>query len=191
MNTSKPISTISYNSEKWLKSRLEELYRNHTISDWIYIHHDAEEDEKKDHFHVWIEPNRKIDTMTLQDFFREPDPERPDKPLGVIKFQSSRLDDWILYSVHDLQYLASKQESREFAYRKEDFVFADEDTFDEAYRHAYRGSDFAHRMQTMQKLDDGRLTPYEAVKSGILPLNTAGSLLALGKLERNGRLGHE
>lgn len=191
MNTSKPISTISYNSPDFLKARLEELVNNHTIADWIFIKHDAEEDERKDHIHLWIEPNRRLDTMTLQDFFKEFDPDHPDKPLGCIKFNSSNLDDWILYSIHDSAYLRSKCESREFAYRKEDFVYCDEDAFEEAFRHAYRGSEWARRSQVLERLEDGTISEREAVRGGMLPLTVSAQLLAYRKLDRGGRSGHE
>ena len=49
MNTSAPISAISYNTESYLKMVLNRLYDLHIISDYMYILHKAEEDEKKDH----------------------------------------------------------------------------------------------------------------------------------------------
>ena len=68
MRTSKPIATISYNTEEYLVSRLQELVRNKKICDYMYIKHFKEEDETKDHIHLWIKPNTLIDTMDIQDF---------------------------------------------------------------------------------------------------------------------------
>lgn len=195
MRTSKPIASISYNSEEFLKSKLQELLRNHRIDDYIYIKHDAEEDEKKDHIHVWISPNRLIDTMDLQDFFIEPDPKKPDKPLKCLPFTSSKLDDWILYSQHLPEYLASKGEARQFIYERKDFHYADEDSFERAYNHALKGSEWAHRNKTVNMIRDGILTPLEAVFSGIVPLNQANQMNAINAMMkhtvRNGHKNHE
>ena len=42
MQTSKPMSTISYNSEKFLKSQLDYLLRSHVIDYYMYIKHIGE-----------------------------------------------------------------------------------------------------------------------------------------------------
>ena len=57
------ISTISYNSDEFLKKKLEELYIRHIISDYFYIWHYPEEDEKRGHFHVSVKVNQRIDTI--------------------------------------------------------------------------------------------------------------------------------
>ena len=195
MNTCKPISTISYNSEDFLLSILREWHFNHIISDYIYIKHFAEDDEKKDHFHLLLVPNTKVDTVSLQEDLRELDPNFP-KPLGCIDFCSSKVDDWILYSQHFAPYLASKLEDRKWKYLKEDFRFLDQDTFDEKYRHAFRQSDWAKQSQINTLLSEG-ISGSELILSGVLPLQNAPALLALanlerqGKLDRNGRPNHE
>ena len=109
MNTSKPIATISYNSEPFLISVLNSLYSLHIISDYMYIVHEPEEDEKKRHIHLFLKPNTKVDTIELQERFKELDPHNS-KPLGCIDFVSSKIDDWILYNQHFKPYLASKHE---------------------------------------------------------------------------------
>lgn len=190
MNTSKPISTISYNTPKYLEQRLNELVNQHIVAYWMYIKHDGEEDEK-DHIHLYIEPNKRVDTMTLQEFLSEYDPKHPDKPLGCIVFKPSKVDDWILYCSHNDAYLASKLESREFAYRKEDFHASDADTFDEAWKHAYNASEWAHRLRVFEYLDQGTISERGAITSGILPLSNATQLIALRKLDRGGRSGHD
>lgn len=195
MRTSKPIASISYNTEAFLKAKLQELYRNHRIDDWMYIRHDPEEDEKKSHIHLWISPNRLIDTMDLQDFFNEIDPRKPDKPLKCLPFSLSKEDDWILYGQHFPPYLASKGETREFIYSKEDFVYADEDTFEHAYRHALKASEWAQRNTTLNLIREGTVDPVDLLLSGVVPLNMANQLSALvtlqGKTFRNGHPNHE
>lgn len=198
MRTSKPIASISYNSPEFLKYKLNELIKAKKISDWMFIFHTAEEDEKKDHIHLWIKPNTLIDTMDLQEFFMEIDIKNPTKPLKCIDFQSSKTDDWILYCEHFLPYLATKNESREFCYTKDDFVFYDEDNFDELYNHAHKGSDWATRNQILQQLKNNQIRPSDLILNGTLPLNMASQLSALkylqthyGVLDRNGRDNHE
>ena len=197
MRTSKPIATISYNSEEYLKQTLTKLYDNFIISDWKYIYHEAEEDEKKGHFHVFIKPNRLVDTMELQREFVELDINNPSKPLKCIDFRSSDSDNWILYSQHFGPYLASKMESREFCYSREDFRFADEDTFDFDYHHAFYGSDWAKNNEILRLLSDGSVNPHELIDSGAVSLNMANQINAYFYmknhygLERNGRNNHE
>ena len=108
MRTSKLISTISYNTKEFLDHHLRQLYADHKISDFIYIYHYAEDDELKNHFHVVIKPNCLFDTMDLQDYFKEYDPNNPLNPLGMTDFKISKMDDWILYDLHYPPYLAWK-----------------------------------------------------------------------------------
>ena len=199
MRTSKPITTISYNSEAFLVSRLSELVRNHKVSDWIFIKHTAEQDEKKDHIHLWIKPNTLLDTMDLQNFLKEFDVYDPTKkPLGCIDFRLSQVDDFILYSQHFGPYLASKGESREFCYTRDDFRFCDEDTFDDIYQHAFKGSDWAKRNQILQALNENTMSPTDLILNGTLPLNYASQLNAFmylkthyGSLDRGDHENHE
>lgn len=198
MRTSKPMSTISYNSESFLRSKLEELVRNHMISDYLFIYHHAEADEKKDHIHLWIKPNTLLDSMDIQAFMSEYDPSRPDKPLGCIDFRLTKdVDDWILYNLHNEAYLASKGESREYHYLKEDIRFHDEDSFDDMYNHAFKGSSWAQKRQLLEMINNPQINPAEMILSGFIPLTMANSLRAFQSLQdryslnRGGRPNHE
>ena len=86
MQTSKPISTISYNSELYLYSVLEKLYKSHKIDFYAYIKHTGEMDpfgeSEKDHIHLFLIPNKRINTSDLDDLFIEPVPNS--KPLRCI-----------------------------------------------------------------------------------------------------------
>lgn len=106
MATQKPISTISYNTEAFLKEKLEAWLSAHIIQAFQYIKHKGE-DGDKDHIHVRIEPNKKLDPMDLQEALREYQ-QGNDKPLGCRPFRPSKEEDWILYAVHDEQYLKLK-----------------------------------------------------------------------------------
>ena len=101
--TAKPISTISYNSEEFLKRKLDQLLNGHIVDDYRYIKHKGENGDKN-HIHVIMYPNKRIDTGTLKDEFNEADPQS-DKALGVMPFRTSKPDHWLMYVIHDKDYL--------------------------------------------------------------------------------------
>lgn len=197
MRTSKPIATISYNTQEFLVQKLEELIKSHKISDYVFINHFAEEDEKKNHIHLWIKPNKLLDTMDVQKYLMELDPKNPTKPLKCIDFHLSKVDDFILYGQHYAPYLASKGESREYHYTKDDFVYYDEDSFDDLYNHAFKGSEWAKRNQILEALRDNKIEPSELILNGTLPLNMACSVNTLTNmmhrsgLDRGAHKNHE
>lgn len=106
MATQKPISTISYNTEAFLKEKLEEWVKAHIIQAYCYICHKGE-DGDKDHIHLRIEPNKKLDPMDLTEKLQEFQIGK-DKPLGVRTWRPSKEEDWFLYAVHDKHYLQIK-----------------------------------------------------------------------------------
>lgn len=106
MATQKPISTISYNTESFLKEKLDNWINAHIIQAYQYICHKGE-DGDKDHIHLRVEPNKKLDPMDLLDQLKEYQ-IRNDKPLCCRPFRPSKEEDWILYAVHDEQYLKLK-----------------------------------------------------------------------------------
>lgn len=103
--TAKPISTITYNTEEFLKRKLEQLILSHRIDDYRYIKH-LGEDGDKNHIHLLLYPNKRIDTGMLKDEFNEID-NTNDKPLGCLPFRTSKTDHWLMYVLHDEQYLKS------------------------------------------------------------------------------------
>lgn len=106
MPTTKPVSSISYNTLPFFKSVLDDLYKRHVIQSYFWISHKGE-DGDKDHIHFRIVPNRRIDVMDIKALFIEKDPSHV-KPLGVLGFRPSKEEDWLLYAVHDEDYLKSK-----------------------------------------------------------------------------------
>lgn len=106
MATQKPISTISYNTEPFLREKLEIWRSAHIIQAYQYICHKGE-DGDKDHIHVRIEPNKKLDPMDLMDELQEYQIGK-EKPLGCRPFRPSKEEDWVLYAVHDEDYLKLK-----------------------------------------------------------------------------------
>lgn len=127
MATQKPISTISYNTEAFLKEKLDNLVNAHIIQSYMYVKHIGE-DGDKDHIHLRIEPNKRIDQMDLTEKFKEYI-QGNDKPLGVRPWRPSKEEDWILYAVHDSKYLNLKygggEKGEKLPYKWEDIKVSD------------------------------------------------------------------
>lgn len=127
MKTSKPFSTISYNTEPFLTCKLNELVQRNVFEWWCGIKHFAEEDETKDHWHIFIKPNGQYQTDQLKEYMNEFDSTHPDKPLSILPIASSKWDDWYLYACHDKAYLLSKGQTRKYHYENSDFKTSDSD----------------------------------------------------------------
>lgn len=106
MATQKPISTISYNTEPFLREKLETWLKAHIIQSYMYICHKGE-DGDKDHIHLRIEPNKKLDPMDLTEQLKEYVVGN-EKPLCCRPWRPSNEEDWTLYAVHDEEYLKIK-----------------------------------------------------------------------------------
>lgn len=128
MRTSRNISTISYNTDEFLKIKLDELIRGKIITFYMFVNHKGEADEcrGKSHKHLFIMPAKMIQSDDLIQELREPDPEN-EKPKTVRPFEYSKVDDWLLYAIHDKHYLAIKGQSREYHYQWSDIYASDED----------------------------------------------------------------
>lgn len=129
MRTTKPISTISFNTPAYLELKLNELLKSGRISFWAFVCHIPEDDEggKKEHSHVYIEPAKMTQTDDIKSELREYDPTNPEHPRGCLTFKSSRFDSWYLYGLHDPRYLASKGQSRRYHYTHDQFCSSDPD----------------------------------------------------------------
>ena len=132
MKTSKPFSTISYNTADFLTVKLNDLVNRRKLAFWAYVEHLPEEDEKKAHKHLYIVPNGQINTdEVLLDILVEYDAAHPEKPLGCVGVKSSKFYDWYMYSIHDVDYLSSKGQSRKYHYRREEVACSDTDYLNE------------------------------------------------------------
>lgn len=135
MKTRKPVTTISYNSPEYLMLKLEELRRAKIISVWFFLEHQPEEDEKKEHIHLYIMPAKQIQTDDIVDELREFDPLHPEAPRKCLHFRSCHsFPDWYLYTIHDKGYLLSKNQKRKYSYLQEEFVCSDSDELNEMVR---------------------------------------------------------
>jgi hypothetical protein len=196
MQTSRLISSISYNSGDFLCGLLNDLVKKGIIDFAHWVKHEPEQDEKKAHYHLILRPSKRMDTNALQAFFLEP--IAGDKPLKCLPFTISKnMRDWILYSVHDKGYLITKGESRKFEYSLGDVFSTDEDLLSEHWKEAHRGED--SRMNLFLKMMAEGMDFGEIVKLGVVPLNQYFQYRDIFfnensrtlKTKRNGRENHE
>jgi len=101
--TSRPLSTISYNTEPFLIEKLEQWQTAHLISEYQYILHKGE-DGDKDHIHLRVVPNKSLDPMYLADalveFVKGEELPRRCKP-----WRNSDEYNWLLYVLHNKDFL--------------------------------------------------------------------------------------
>lgn len=128
MKTSKPFSTISYNSVEFLTIKLNELVTSRKLIFWAFVEHYPEEDQEKKHKHLYLVPNGQIQTDSLFDYLVEIDPSNPlNKPLACVGIRSSKFFDWYMYALHDVEYLSMKGQSRKYHYDNSDVICSDRD----------------------------------------------------------------
>lgn len=131
MNTGKVISTISFNTEPFLQTVLDDLIKADIIEFYAYIRHTAEPEETKDevlkdHLHIFLTPCKRVDTSKLKKLFDEPTNENS-IPLKCLPFKLSKFTDWYLYALHNPIYLASKGMVRKYSYSIENIWTNDTD----------------------------------------------------------------
>lgn len=134
-----PMSTVSYNSEEFLRNALDTLVKEHKVQSYMYIFHYGENGDK-DHFHVYVQPNKKLDFMDItEQYFLEYVPGHQ-KPLRCRPWRCSKEEDWILYDLHDQEYLASKDfdgsQDGKIPYDKSDMRYNEDFDWEVAYRRA-------------------------------------------------------
>lgn len=72
-------------------------------------------------------PNRCVDLVAVGKEFQEFYPNDPQRPLRCMPFRTSKTDDWIMYALHDPDYLAFHGMEKTYVYDVVDFVTSDED----------------------------------------------------------------
>lgn len=171
MATSKPISTISYNTDKFLLARLGELLESGKISAWFAMPHDGEkvDDEAcgKPHIHLLLLPNKCLDLMQVTNHFVEFDPQNAKLPLKCMPFRTSKISDWILYSLHDKDYLFTKGMTKEFTYDFSEFWASDVDFLSMLYVEAKQSLKTNPALR-MQRSADSGLSFGDLVRSGAI-----------------------
>ena len=122
MKTFKPISCITYCSIDYLKSQLNALINMGDIDFWALIFHYKEEELKKDHVHLYIEPVVTVETRDLQ--FRE------NELIGSMSYEKSKFGHWFYYGLHDKEYCdAHDLGEKKYRYLASDFITSCPSTF--------------------------------------------------------------
>lgn len=184
LKTSKPFSTISYNSELFLTEKLNDLENRRIINFWAFIEHIPEKDEQKAHKHLYVVPNGQVCTDKFIDYLLEPD-LTSGKPLKCLFCQSSKFADWYLYALHDTAYLLSKMQDREYHYTDADLHVSDEDIFVEL-KHQIDYSklgnkktvDVYNRLKSGDSLDD-------LIAIGVIPVQQLNNYKWLESIARD------
>lgn len=186
MNTSKSISTIHYIEPEKLKVKLDDLIAKNHLSFYAFIKHLKEEDETKNHIHLFIIPNGKINTDELRNELEFLDLNNPTKPIRSLPFTTSKFQDWYLYSCHDKAYLLSKAQSRKYHYNQDEFIVSDPDYFNELL-HQVDFSKF--KTQSMVIEQAKQQVPFdELVVSGQIPVQQIIQFQKLYELVYNNAL---
>lgn len=175
MATQNPISTISYNSEGFLREKLEAWRKAHIVQSYMFIKHHGEIDKNgkrdKDHIHLRIEPNRRLDPMQLTEELKEWTKDNL-KPLGVRPWRPSKEEDWILYAVHNPEYMRLKygenlDEGEKDPYEWDEIQCDEDFDLEDAWRRAL--ASMKHLSPTIMKsLEDGT-SPKELIRNGENP----------------------
>lgn len=168
MQTSKLISAISYNTPEFLAGTLRRLVKQGLIEYAHWIYHKPEEDEKKEHAHLVLKPNKRLDTSALRKEFVET-VAGEDLPRGILPFQSSKMGDWMLYAVHDVAYLVRKCQKRREHYKREDIHTTEPDLLSEHWRECHEGED--SRVAQVIELAEQGLEWRDLIKLGFIPVN--------------------
>lgn len=191
MKTSKPISTISYNSEGFLKAKLDYLSRSGEVAFWYYIKHHGELDREtgiqdREHIHLYLEFADRVDTIKLGDMFLEyENGDLNSKPLKCMPFRVSKPYDALLYNIHHAQYLLQKFEQKEFSYTLDDIVTSDRDYLNQIYSEAMH-SDIFKRDRMMRLMDSG-VTVAEMCYHGLVNTNQAYQMMIFEQLYKRGK----
>ena len=197
MRTSKPFSTISYNSQEFLVSKLDDLVSRGVLDFWAFIFHHAEEDEKKDHIHLHLVPSRLVDAKSILSCLDEFDPTHPLQPLKCSAPSPSKFADWFLYCTHNEAYLASKGQFRKFTYPYEDFICSDVTYFTEL-RHQIDLTKFNEAARIKEAIISG-MSFADMVYLGMIPVQQISNYRqyydiiasACHSVHRNGRKSHD
>lgn len=174
MRTSKPISTISYNSDTFLKNKIEEWKNSGFIEFGMWIRHQPDEDNKKSHCHVYLQPAKLIQTMDLENDSIELDPQNIDKPFKMISFRVSKESDWLLYAIHDKIYLNEKGLQRNVFYSFDDVQSTCDDTLNDIISRLSDERKGKIEYRILDMIDRG-LTFSQIVRSGLIPIRFMSS----------------
>lgn len=154
---------ISYNTPNYLREKLDEMVKAKIIEEYRYIKHDGE-DGDKDHIHLWIKPNKRIDTMDFAEDMNEIDPNN-EKPLTCIGARNSNEEDWIMYVLHDAEYLQAHFSDNDGdgkkPYSVADIITNEEDLLKRCYKRALENK--KGKWANVKKELDMNISPVEII----------------------------
>lgn len=195
MRVSTPISTIHYLEPDILKVKLDDLIERDKITFYAFIKHLKEEDETKDHIHLYIIPNGQIVTEQLREALEEIDIKNV-KPIRPLPFQKTKkFADWYLYVLHDRSYLMSKNQMRKYTYQPGEIVTSSADYLNELVHQI----DYTNlkRQQTIMDMASNLVPFEEVVQHGLVPVQQfiayqkLYDMIYKTSLARNGRQTHD
>ena len=169
MKTSKPVSTISYNSEGWLKKTILKLKEIGDIEFAMWIYHEPDEDNRKPHYHVYLQPAKMIQTTDWDEPFTEPNPSNIELPFKALPFRSSKETDWLLYGIHDPTYLQEKNMTRNVFYSFDDVQSTCQDALNEIISRLSDDRKGKLEYRIIDCVNRG-LSWHEIVASGLVPI---------------------
>lgn len=154
---------------------LEEFLESKKIQFWAFINHFPDEDDLKEHFHVYVEPFATLDTVPFNDSFVEVVPGS--KPLKCLAWRSSKFSDWYMYCLHDSEYLLYKGLKRNLTYAQDDFIVSD---FDE-FNHLVHSFDRSAIIGYKALFDHARsgINVADAIDIGVIPYSQMARLVPL------------
>lgn len=185
MATTKPISTITYNTKPFLIQTLNGLIDMGYITYYEFIEHSPDTDDKKVHIHLYMLPAMSLNLSTFINFFLEPDPDPLQKlPLKPQPFRiSHKFGDWYWYCLHDKNYLKSKDLKRNVFYSDNDII-----SFDYNFHKQLvltnplidfcKMSDMMLRNYVCESVYNG-VSLQEILSSGLVPLGKTQSVILL------------
>lgn len=151
----------------------------------MWILHQPDTDGTKPHYHVYLQPAKLIQTEDLVEDSGEIDPnwkplesyadekeqEAHEKKqfLKMTVFRNSKEEDWILYALHDEDYLTSKGLTRNVHYSPSDIQNTCEDTFMDMVSRAYDFRNNKLEFRIIQAVRDG-VSWKQLVTSGMIPI---------------------
>lgn len=190
MRTSKPISTISYNTDSFLRGKIEEWKKQGLIEFGMWIRHDPEADDLKSHCHVYLKPAKLIQTTDLETLSCEIDPtwkpkdsyesekeQQKHEAKQFFKMMPFRITsdegEWLLYAIHDPSYLFEKGLEREFVYSFDDIDTTCHDALNEIISRMNDKRKGRLEYRIIDCINRG-MTWHQIVSSGIIPIRQIG-----------------
>lgn len=151
--------------------QLDELVRKNELIFYAAVYHFKEEDEKKDHIHVYMVPDGQLDTSHVTDVLTEYDMKN-EKPIKPLPYAFSKFGDWYLYTSHNIAYLRSKGQTRKYHYSIDDFFSSNDDYLIELV-HTIDMSKINQTEIIIRAVDEG-ISFNQLVKDGRVPVQLIG-----------------